>query len=160
MWILQEQKTGFFNQSQLLQLSVLFNCLFPGSKDRKIPNAEEAGAVNFLHLLLAREESVFDEILKWKTNYPKWLSCLNVQSLELFKSELQSLTSEQATLLMEKLEEAKLVNFNFEELPLDQKSVFDTLRRHCIQGCFSDIRWGGNTNNIMWQAYGYQEDLK
>ena len=160
MWILQEQKTGFFSPSQLEQLSVLFNCLFPGNKGRKIPNAEEAGAVNFLDLLLARDQSVFDEIQKWKTNYPKWLSALNVQSYELFKCELQSLTPEQAAQLMEKLDNGTLVNFYFEGQPLDQRSIFDTLRRHCIQGCFSDQRWGGNRNNIMWQAYGYQEDLK
>ena len=160
MWILQEQKTGFFSPIQREQLSVLFKSIFPGNKEKKIPDAEEAGAVNFLDLLLARDQSVYYEIQKWKINYPQWLSALNVQSLELFKSELQSITQDQATLLIEKLEKGTLVNFNSEGQVLEQVPVFDSLRRHCIQGCFSDPRWGGNKNNIMWQAYGYQEDLK
>jgi gluconate 2-dehydrogenase gamma chain len=40
--------------------------------------------------------------------------------------------------------------------------LFTTLRRHCIQGCFADPRWGGNKNKVMWRGIGYlqpAEDL-
>jgi gluconate 2-dehydrogenase gamma chain len=158
MWVLQEQKTGFFSPVQLQCLTVLFNAMFPGNIEMKIPNAETAGAANFLDLLLARDQSVYDEIQEWRANYPGWLFALNVQSIELFKTELQFITTEQATQLIGKLEGDSLSNFSLEGIPLNQQVIFDTLRRHCIQGCFSDPRWGGNRDYIMWQAYGYQEN--
>jgi hypothetical protein len=37
----------------------------------------------------------------------------------------------------------------------DQSGFFETLRNHCIEGCFADPRWGGNKDNRMWRWFGY-----
>lgn len=160
MWMLPEQKEGFFNDTQKEQVIVLFNALQPGDLSRKIPNAEESGAVHYIDLLLKRDESVFEDIPKWKTLYPKVLQALEEQSVLLFSKSLKDLSADETTTLIAKLETITLVNFQASGEKLDQASVFDTLRRHCIQGCFADTRWGGNTNKMMWKWFGYQEETR
>jgi gluconate 2-dehydrogenase gamma chain len=160
MWILPEQKNGFLDDTQKAQVRVLFNALQPGDASRKVPNAEQSGAIHFIDLLLARDASVFEDIPKWKVLYPKALQALEEQSVLLFSKSLKDLTADEATSLIAKLETGALVNFQAGGEKLDQPFAFDTLRRHCIQGCFADTRWGGNTNRTMWKWFGYQEETK
>lgn len=160
MWILPQQHSGFLNDTQKAEVNVLFNAILPGDAARGVPSAQDADAVHFLDLLLARDVSVFSDIAKWKTLYPKALTALNQQSQTLFGTALKDLNAGQATELLTKLETGALVNFTYESETLDQPGLFDTLRRHCIQGCFADMRWGGNKNGIMWKWYGYQEESK
>ena len=160
MWILPVQTTGFLDETQKAQLAVLFNALQPGDVTNKVPDAVQSGAVNFVDLLLARDETVFADIPKWKTLYPKALQALHDQSMLLFNTPLKTINGEQATSLIAQLETGSLTNFLFNGEKIDQAGLFDMLRRHCIQGCFSDTRWGGNTNLIMWKWFGYQEETK
>lgn len=160
MWILPEQKNGFLNDVQKAQVRVLFNALQPGDTLRKVPDAEQSGAINFLSLLLARDASVFEDIPKWQLLYPKALQALDAQSALLFSKPLKDLNAEEASSLISKLETGALQNFSFHTELLDQLSLFDMLRKHCIQGCFADSRWGGNTEGIMWRWFGYQEEAK
>lgn len=160
MWILPEQKNGFLDDTQKAQVTVLFNALQPGHVIHKVPNAEQSGAVVFIDLLLARDATVFEDIPKWKTLYPKALMALNEQAVLLFSKPLGDLGAEEATALIAKLETGTLENFQSGAEKLDQAGLFDTLRRHCIQGCFADTRWGSNTNRTMWKWFGYQEETK
>ncbi len=160
MWILPVQTTGFLDETQKAQLTVLLNAILPGDALKNVPDAAQSGAVNFIDLLLARDESVFADIPKWKALYPKALQALNEQTLQQFNKPITELSAEQATSIVAQLETGSLVNFVVNNEKLDQPSLFDTLRRHCIQGCFSDTRWGGNTNRAMWKWYGYQEETK
>jgi hypothetical protein len=160
MWILPEQTTGFLDEAQQSQLTVLFNAILPGDTLNNVPDAAQSGAVSFLDLLLTRDEPVFADIPKWKVLYPKALQALNEQSVQQFNKPLQELTGEQATSIMAQLETGSLINFQSGGEKIDQPILFDTLRRHCIQGCFSDTRWGGNTDRVMWKWYGYQEETK
>ena len=160
MWILPEQTTCFLDETQKAQLTVLFNALLPGDALNNVPDAAQSGAVNFVDLLLARDESVFADIPKWKALYPKALQALNDQSVQLFNKPLKEINAEQAASIVAQLETGSLINFLANGEKIDQPVLFDTLRRHCIQGCFSDTRWGGNTNRAMWKWYGYQEETK
>lgn len=160
MWILPEQTNGFFTDAQLEQVTVLFNALLPGDAAQQIPNAQQAGAVQFVHLLLARDATVYEEIPVWAALYAKALPALDAQAQQLFGHSLQQLTPAESTQLISLLEAKKLTNFQYDNAGIDQGFLFDTLRRHCIQGCFSDPRWGGNKDRIMWKWYGYQEETK
>ncbi|MCX6316021.1 MAG: gluconate 2-dehydrogenase subunit 3 family protein [Bacteroidetes bacterium] len=160
MWILPEQTTGFLNDIQKAQLTVLYNAIMPGDAVRKVPNAAQAGAVTFTDLLLARDVSVFEDIPKWQVLYPKALQALDEQAQQLFSKSLQQLNTDEATTLIAKLETNALVNFVAGSEKIDQAVLFDTLRRHCIQGCFADNRWGANQNRVMWKWFGYQEETK
>jgi hypothetical protein len=160
MWILPEQTTGFLNDIQRAQVTVLYNAIMPGDTARKVPNAEQSGAVTFIDLLLARDAAVFEDIPKWKTSYTNALPALDEQAKQLFAKPLSELSADEAASLIAKLETGALVNFQAGTEKIDQPSLFDTLRRHCIQGCFADTRWGGNRNRIMWKWFGYQEETK
>jgi gluconate 2-dehydrogenase gamma chain len=157
MWSLPEQTTGFLSPEQKAQVAVLFNALQPGDAVRHIPNAEQAGAVNYIDLLLARSEDVFADIGKWKALYPLALDELNKNTILQFSKNLELLNNEEASKLIQQLETNSVPNLS---VSVKQAELFDTLRRHCIQGCFCDPRWGGNTNNLMWKWYGYQEETK
>lgn len=160
MWILPEQTTEFLNANQKAQLTVLFKALQPGDATRHVPDAEEAGAVRFINLLLARDEAVFEDITKWKILYPKALSALDQQSLSIHNKHLEELTAGESNALIAALEAGTLNSFQFNNEAIDQAGLFDMLRRHCIQGCFADPRWGGNNNGVMWKWFGYQEETK
>ncbi len=160
MWILPEQKNGFFDDTQKDQITVLFNTIQPGDTKRKVPNAQEAGAVEFLHLLLARDASVFADITAWKSLYTNSLIALDEQAQIKYTKPLHTLTTEECAFLITGLETNSLVSFQYNNVPINQPALFDTLRRHCIQGCFADPVWGGNKNKIMWRWYGYQEETK
>jgi gluconate 2-dehydrogenase gamma chain len=160
MWILPEQTTGFLNELQKAQLTVIYNAIMPGDATKRVPNAEQAGAVIFTDLLLARDAGVFEDIPKWKSVYPKALQALDEQALQLFSKALKDLAAEEAVSLLTKLEAGTLVNFQSGIEKAEQAALFDMLRRHCIQGCFADTRWGGNKNRVMWKWFGYQEETK
>lgn len=157
MWILPEQTTGFLTLAQQGQITVLFNALQPGDQSMKVPNAQQAGAVDFLNLLLARDRSVYEDIETWRKLYPPALEELNKQAVKLFGKQLENISAEECTSLIALLENNKLQDF---PAIFRQGDLFDMFRRHCIQGCFADPRWGGNKNGIMWKWYGYQEETK
>ena len=157
MWILQEVQQGYFNDEQLAQITVLFNALQPGDQKRRIPNAERAGAANFLHLLLARDENTYFEIPAWKKLYTDSLPLVDAAVQKRFNKPLKQLTPEQATETIAALE----ANTLSEAAPeLKQNTFFKTMLRHVVQGCFSDPRWGGNKDKVMWKWYGYQEETR
>lgn len=160
MWILPEQTEGFLDDAQKAQVTVLFNALQPGDSLRNVPDAAQSGAINFINLLLARDASVFEDIPKWRLLYPKALQALDAQSVSLFSKSLKDLNADEAVSLITKLETGALANFSINGENLDQASLFDTLRKHCIQGCFADSRWGGNKDGLMWKWFGYQEETK
>ena len=157
MWILQEVENGYLNTEQLAQVTVLFNALQPGDAKRRIPNAERAGAPNFLHLLLARDENIYFEIPAWKKLYTDSLPLVDAAVQKRFGTPLKQLTPEQATETIALLETNKLTEAAPE---LKQNTFFKALLRHCVQGCFADPRWGGNKDKIMWKWYGYQEETR
>jgi gluconate 2-dehydrogenase gamma chain len=157
MWILSEQLEGFFSDQQQRRVAVLFNAIIPGDPLQGVPNAEEVGAVNFIHLLLARNASVYADIPEWQKRYVIALVELDYQSKILFQKSLENLSREEATFLIARLELGQLVGFS---QSLKQAETFDMLRRHCIQGCFCDPRWGGNTNGNMWKWFGYLTETK
>lgn len=160
MWILPETPAGFLNDIQKAQVKVLYNAILPGDKARRVPDAEQSGAVTFIDLLLARDAGVFEDIPKWRSLYPKALQALDDQAKQLFSKALQELSADEGAMLIAKLETGALANFTAGDEKLDQASLFDTLRRHCIQGCFSDARWGGNPDRVMWKWFGYQDETR
>src|SRR5262245_42739929 len=104
MWILQEVQKGFFNDEQIAQVTVLFNALQPGDTKRRIPNAERAGAHNFLHMLLARDENTYFEIPAWQKLYTDSLPLVDAAVQKRFSKPLKQLSPEQATELIAALE--------------------------------------------------------
>lgn len=156
---LRRPESGFLNESQLAALDRVFDGILPSDHARQIPGAREARASLFVSQLLAMDPITYEEIPSWRSLYLKALAELEKYCTLKYAKALADLDDTSLVELLTKLEGANLEGVASD---LDQKVLFTTLRRHCIQGCFSDPRWGGNDNKIMWRALGYlqpPEDL-
>jgi gluconate 2-dehydrogenase gamma chain len=156
MWLFRGSQDRFFDSEQRRQLNVLFEAILPGGE--KSPGATDVGAAEYLDRLLAVDESTYYEISDWKALYPRALAALDQASVSLFKGRsLVDLKVDETTELLALLSRGELTG-----LPdgLDQKSLFATIRAHCIEGCFADPRWGGNREGWMWSWYGYLQPAR
>jgi gluconate 2-dehydrogenase gamma chain len=153
VWILPESDARFFTEEERLAVEALFEAILPAGE--RAPSAKDVGAADYLDCLLAREPSPYYEIAGWQQIYRSALPALEAAASVAAggRSIAQQSLSERTELL------ARLAQAGLTEFPagLDQKKFFATLRAHCIEGCFSDPRWGGNRNREMWRWYGYIE---
>lgn len=153
-WEYQRPDEEFFTADQKRQVEALFRRLLPSDAKRGVPGADEADAATFLSYLLAMDGATYYEIPTWRRRYPEWLSALDTSSRTRFDKPIVDLSDDECNELLAELETGAL------DLPddVDQSVVFRTLWRHCLQGCFSDPRWGGNRDGIMWRWYGHLRD--
>lgn len=150
MRLLNSPQPGFLNEEQRAQAAALFDALLPGSSDA--PGATDAGAVDYLDSLLTREPASYYEIQGWRDLYTQALTALDEAARQANgRGGLAALGREEVTALLGQLQRGEA-----EGLPdgLDQKRVFTTMRNHCIEGCFSDPRWRGNRDAVMWRWLG------
>lgn len=149
---LRRPAASILDDAQLAALDRLFDGILPADHTRQIPGAREARASRFVNQLLAMDPSVYEEIPAWRALYLKALGELEKYCNKKYAKTLADIEDASLVELLTQLEAAALEGLATD---LDQKVVFTTLRRHCIQGCFADPRWGGNDNKIMWRALGY-----
>lgn len=149
MRILAATNGGYLSDEQKGQLAVLFEAILPG--DEMTPGATDAGAVDFVDATLAADEGSYYEIAAWRRLYCEGLPALDAISRDRFGLELGALDNTRATELLHSLVAGELI------FPgaLDPKRLFSTMRDHCIEGCFSDPRWRGNHEAILWRWIGY-----
>jgi len=138
-------------------LAALFRAIQPSDPERGIPGADEAGAAHFVGLLLARDPDgpvrIHPDLAAWQNAYPGWLAELETIAQGRFSVSLADCDVGQAGELIAALEGGTLKGFSG-----DQGKAFGTLWRHCLQGCWSDPRWGGNRDRIMWRWLGHLYD--
>jgi hypothetical protein len=156
---LQPPEQGFLRAAEVAQLEALFARLLPADRARGVPGAVDVGAGRFVDLLLARDDAVYVEISAWRKLYPTALAALTAYSEQTHGKPLTELSDDQVNDILGHLEKGTLPG-----LPsaLNQPTLFKTLLRHCIQGCFADPRWGGNKDRLAWRWIGYlqsPEDL-
>lgn len=147
---------AFFTPGQRRQIEALFRALHPRDPARGIPGADDCGAARYLDLLLQWPETgpikIHADLASWKASYPQWLEKLDAAAKAEFGKGLDALSEVNVTELLRKLEAGELTSLGTAR---EQQTIFDTLWRHCLQGCWSDPRWGGNRNRIMWRWLGY-----
>ena len=159
MWPMPGLRERYLTDVEYQQVRILFDAIIPAHPDKGMPGAVEAGAVDFLTKLLALGADHYHKIPQWRAAYSSGLPELDSAARQRFDTSLRLLSMAQSTELLLDLEGA-----NLKGLPktFDQKAFFRMLRLHCIQGCFSDPRWGGNRDGMMWQWLGWivpAEDL-
>lgn len=154
-------QTGFFDDNQRAQLAALFRAIQPRDAARGIPGADDCDAVNFLDKLLAMPAGggvkLHEDLGHWCISYPQWLAALDAEASAAFGAKLANLTVDDATLLFDRLERGDVAKIG---IVAEQKTAFDTILRHCLQGCWADPRWGGNRDRIMWRWLGYLTDAE
>lgn len=151
----------FFTPTQRRQIEALFRAIHPRDVARGIPGADDCDAAQFLDLLLQWPVTgpikIHPDLASWKTNYPQWLAKLDAAAKSQFGQALEALPDDKVTELLGQLEQGKLASVGSAG---EQQTMFDTIWRHCLQGCWSDPRWGGNRDRIMWQWLGYLQKPK
>jgi gluconate 2-dehydrogenase gamma chain len=152
MWCYKESDKKFFTSDELKQVIALFEAILPGSRTN--PGATDVTAAEYLDRLLAMDESEYYEIKAWKELYRAGLSILNQQAIGKYGRPIEQLTICEVTELLTALSKGTLSGPS----PSWQLSFFSLIRGHCIEGCFSDPRWGGNRKGRMWTWYGYPND--
>lgn len=150
----------FLTAEELKQISVLFEPIFPADNEQGVPGANDARAPLFLSCLLAISEEEYYKIPMWREAYREGLSLLNHAAQNIYDRNIQELDFSEAHEFLENMERNRL-----QGLPDDfnQRSFFKMLMEHCLKGCFSDPRWGGNNQGIMWRWLGWiqpAEDIK
>lgn len=151
---LRESADEFLTDDERQQVERLFGRLWPADAVRHIPGAADSGAARFVSRLLARTAETFRDIPKWQTLYRDGLRSLDQYTRQRYSAALADLPAGSTDELLAGLEKQTLVGL---VLPagVTQYALFDTLRRHCIQGCLSDPRWGGNDGRRVWRALGF-----
>ena len=84
--------------------------------------------------------------------YREGLKQLEVYSLSEYNKPLLGLVKSEILSILKKLEKDEITNW---ALTFKQSTLIKLFIDHCIQGCFSDPRWGGNKNEIMWTWLGW-----
>lgn len=148
---------SFLTDDQEAGLAAMFRAIQPADAARGIPGADDAGAARYLGLLLARDPAgsirIHADLPSWKINYPKWLASLDTIARARFMTPLADIDVAQAAELIGEMEAGTLTGFDG-----NPRSAFTTMWRHCLQGCWSDPRWGGNADRIMWRWLGHLYD--
>lgn len=150
MWEYKGPKSHFFTDEEKQQVVAIFEAILPGGENN--PGATDAGAADYLDKLLAMEDSEYYEFADWRPLYRAGLAMLNGQAQVTSKKSLYQLKTDEMRLLLTDLKAGNLRGF---PNPAFQKNFFNILRQHCIEGSFSDPRWGGNRSGLMWAWYGY-----
>ncbi len=153
--------TRFFTDAERAQVATVFRAIQPRDTARGIPGADDCDAAEFLDRLLAMRSDgpvkLHEDLGQWQAGYRGWLAALDAAATTQFGKPLAQLGQGDATTLLDRLERGQLAGAGS---AADQKRLFDTLWRHCLQGCWSDPRWGGNRNRIMWRWLGYLSDAE
>jgi gluconate 2-dehydrogenase gamma chain len=153
MWLFKAPTDRFFSPLERDQVRILFEAILPGSDTS--PGGSDAGAVEYLDRLLAMGTETYYDIPTWQRLYRDGLPALDEESRARFGGRhLVDLTTAEVTDLLAGLSTGALPDF---APSVSQTALFVAIRNHCIEGCFSDPRWGGNTNGVMWAWFGYQQ---
>jgi hypothetical protein len=141
---------GYLDPEAKQQVAVLFEAILPGTATA--PGATDAGAADFLDVLLSADPDQFYEVPAWRRTYGTALPALDRVARERYGHPLGELRAEHARELVAGLAAGDLAG-----LPagVDARRLFATLRGHCIEGCFADPRWGGNRGEAVWRWLGY-----
>ena len=156
-WKFENSDPGFLNAMQRSIVEVLFDAIVPSDPIRRIPGASDAGAVDFLDLLLGKTKETYFQIPEWRQIYTDGLRVLENYAQEKHGKSIASFSRNEASDFLKKMESEEL---QVPEDLLEQKPFFVMLWRHCLQGCFCDARWGGNRDSIMWRWYGYLSETE
>jgi gluconate 2-dehydrogenase alpha chain len=129
--------------SELSTLESVFERLFPAGGEE--PGAVEIGAAAYLEGAL--EGAYRNHLPAYRTG----LASLNAAAQADFGSRFANVSWEQQDSLMSRLERGTLQG----QVDLSQQDFFALMRRHCLEGLFSDPIYGGNRDKSGWRVLGH-----
>lgn len=145
----------FFWPEQRAQLEAVFEAILPGTADS--PGAADVDAAELIDRELAIDPPAYYEVPAWRRLYVAGLAALDAACRARAGVALAGAAAEDVSGLLAALAAGQLPGAPPD---LDQKRLFQTMRAHCIEGCFADPKYGGNRGGAMWRWYGYLEAAK
>src|SRR5690606_28764205 len=104
------------------------------------PGATDAGVVNFIDKQLTGPYNRYIDM------YRNGLAAINSASTELLNNPFYNLKWEEQTAFMETMEAGKLPESHWQDI--NQRSFFNLLLDHSMQGFYGSPRHGGNKNYV------------
>jgi gluconate 2-dehydrogenase gamma chain len=147
----------FLTAIEYQQVERIFKLLIPANHKLGIPGAIDAGATDFLNMLLAMDDAVYYKISTWRTICRDGLKELDDSAKHSYGNSLLLLDDHTLKSFLGQLENGSLTNTR---AGFDQKQFFKLILDFCIKGCFSDPRWGGNKDSIMWTWFGWTQPAR
>jgi len=130
----------FLNLDEVSLLDALVEQIIPTDE---WPGAKETGATNFIDKQLSGPYARFQEV------YRNGLKALQEYSLATYKKKFETLTWNDQTQLLERLEAGTMEGEAWEN-GLDRQ-FFNLLRDHTMQSFYGSPRHGGNKGNISYK---------
>lgn len=148
------ERYQFLRRDEAELLEALASRIWPGDADD--PGAREAGAVAYIDRALAGPYSAYQQA------YRVVLHDLRGRVEDRFGVSVGELEDDQVDLLLGELETAGEEDDPLAGLPgrrlelgLGPSSAFDMIRRHVMEGVFSDPIYGGNRDFAGWRVVNY-----
>jgi gluconate 2-dehydrogenase gamma chain len=127
------------------------------------PGAKNAGVANFI------DRQLMGPYIRYKDLYRKGLAALNKSCNELFDKNFQVLPSDKQTEILKNMESGKMaflqkagsLGQTVNPLWADEldKTFFNLVRDHTMQGFYGSPRHGGNKNYISYRMIGLDYPL-
>jgi gluconate 2-dehydrogenase gamma chain len=126
---------GFLSESEAATLTVLCDQIIPVDD---YPSASQAGVITYI------DHQLMGPYRRHRRAYASGLKQANLLSRTRFLIDLAAASSSQQFEILTALER-------------DNKSFFDLVRNHTMQGYYGSPRHGGNRDAISWRMVGLDE---
>ena len=115
------------------------------------PGAKEAYVVKYIYQVLI---SAYSHL---QIPYKRGIAEVNRFSKKIFGRKFISLQEEKQNYILRKMEKGEISNWDISYI--SSKDFFDILRKHTLEGFFSDPKYGGNKDKIGWKFLGIRGDV-
>ena len=130
----------FFTADEARTMIAVSEQFIPADKD---PGATDANVINFIDKQLVGPYTRFQE------EYRMGLKCLDAASAQLYQKPFDELDRDRQTGFLEKMEKNELPEEDWEGI--NQRSFFNRMLDHSMQGFYGSPRHGGNRNYVSYK---------
>jgi len=130
----------FFTEEEARLIISISEQLIPADED---PGATDANVVNFF------DKQLIGYYVRYQETYRKGLKSINASSLKMFHKQFTGLDREQQTRFLESMEKDELPKEDWKEV--EQRTFFNLLLDHTMQGFYGSPRHGGNCNYVSYK---------
>jgi len=130
----------FFNETEALTIIAFSEQIIPADE---FPGATDAGVVNFI------DKQLTGPYIKHQETYRDGIAVLNQSSYNLLNKPFYELSRNEQLDFMEKMEAGLLRENEWKEI--NQRTFFNLLLDHSMQGFYGSPRHGGNKNYVSYR---------
>jgi gluconate 2-dehydrogenase gamma chain len=130
----------FFSENEAQTIIAFAEQIIPADQD---PGATDANVINFI------DKQLVGYYIRFQDNYRKGIYAIERSSKKMFQKTFYELGWNEQVTFMEQMELGKLPEEFWKEI--DQRSFFNMLLDHSMQGFYGSPRHGGNKNYMSYK---------